>query len=289
MLTGLCRLPLGAVRQKLSVNAPGTDAGTVPVLIADGVDECRKAVRVNLRRGAKVIKVMTSGGATSLGDDPMLQQFSDEELRAIVEEARRMGLVCAAHAIGKAGITAAIRAGFKVIEHNSYADEEVLKEMKDKGIMLVATMTGFYCILENKDSIPKPMLEKVLKFAEKSKAMYREAIKMGIKCATGSDLMGGTALTPGKNGYEIPLAVEHGMTPLQAIEAATANGPLTLGPQAPRSGEIKIGFDADFIALEKNPLDDIWVFKKPKNITYIWKGGKLVKAPGCDSWELLGN
>ena len=77
------------------------------------------------------------------------------------------------------------------------------------------------------------------------------------------------------------------MTPLQAIETATANGPLTLGPQAPKSGQVKEGYDADFIALDENPLDRIEVLGEPKSIKRIWKGGKLVKAPGLDYWDAL--
>lgn len=285
------RVPLGSAWQKLSVNAPGTDVGSVPLLVCDGIDECRKAVRMNVRRGAKVIKVLTSGGATSRDDNPKYQQFSDEELAVIVSEARRMGLVCAAHAIGKAGIMAAIRAGFKVIEHGSWADDEVLKLMKEKDVMLVATLTPIQSIMDNQGSYPKPMVDKVKAFYEVHKKMYRSAVKAGVRCALGSDLFGGigTVLSPGLNGREVPYAVKYGgMTPLEAIEAATANGPYTLGSeQAPQSGQIRAGYDADFIALEENPMDDISVLSSPKNIKHIWKGGKLVKAPGLDSWAVL--
>lgn len=284
-------LPLGCAWGKLSLNNSSTDVGTVPFMLADGIDEVRKAVRVNLRRGAKVIKVMTSGGATSLSDNPIYQQYSDAELNTIVEEAGRFGLACAAHAIGKAGIMAAIRAGFKVIEHGSYIDDEVIEAMKEKDVMLVATITPIQSILENKDSYPPAMYNKVLAFAETHKAAYRNAIKSGVKCALGSDLFGGsgTVLGAGQNGKEIVYALKSGMSPLEAIEAATANGPLTLGPQAPKSGQIKEGYDADFIGLETNPLDDIKVLASPNKIKKIWKGGKLVKAPGLDYWEVLSS
>lgn len=117
-------------------------------MICDGIEECRKAVRMNLRRGAKTIKVLTSGGATSRDDNPKYQQFSDGELAVIVAEAKRVGLVCAAHAIGKAGIMAAVRAGFKVIEHCSYADDQVIAAMKANDVMLVATMSKLAQILD---------------------------------------------------------------------------------------------------------------------------------------------
>lgn len=260
------------------------------MLQADGIEECRKAVRLNLRRGARVIKVFTSGGVTSRDDMPRYQQFSDEELKVIVQEADRMGMICAAHAVGKAGILAAIRAGFKVIEHDSNADDEVFKAMKKNDVMVVATITPLESILNNKDKYPPEMVCKTEELAKVHKAAYRNAVKAGIKCALGSDLFGGigTVLSPGLNGNEVELAVTvGGMSPLQAIEAATANGPLTLGPQAPKSGQIREGYDADLLGLESNPLDDIALLKKPKNISFIWKQGKLVKAPGLDPWDAL--
>ena len=284
------RIPYGSSRQKLSVNAPGTDAGVAPLILADGVDECRKAVRLNLRRGARVIKVFTSGGITSRDDNPKYQQFSDEELTVIVQEAERMGLICAAHAVGKAGIMAAIRTGFKVIEHDSFGDEEVFEAMKKKDVTLVATITPVESITKNKDKYPPPMYKKAVKVAKAHIAAYNNAVKAGVKCALGSDLFGGigTVLSPGLNGNEVALAVSAGgMTPLQAIAAATTNGPRTVGPQAPKSGQIKVGYDADLLGLEENPLDDIELFRSPKNIKFVWKGGKLVKAPGLDPWEAL--
>lgn len=260
------------------------------LLLADGIDECRKAVRLNLRRGAKVIKVFTSGGVTSRDDNPMYQQFSDEELMVIVQEATRMGMICCAHAVGKAGIMAAIRTGFKVIEHDSYGDEEVFEAMKKNDVMLVATITPVESISKNKDKYPPPMYKKAMRMVEKHKAAYKSAVKAGVKCALGSDLFGGigTVLSPGLNGNEVALAVTvGGMTALKAIEAATANGPNTIGPQAPTSGQIKAGYDADLLGLNESPLDDMELFRKPKNIKFIWKGGRLVKAPGLDPWEAL--
>jgi imidazolonepropionase-like amidohydrolase len=155
--------------------------------------------------------------------------------------------------------------------------------------MAVATISPLQSILDNRDKYPKEMYEKTAKIAKIHKESYRRVIKAGIKCAIGSDLFGGpgTVLAAGDNGKEIVYAVEAGMTPLQAIEAATANGPLTLGPQAPASGQIKVGYDADFIGLEHNPLNDITLLASPKAIKWIWKAGRLMKAPGLDPWEAL--
>jgi imidazolonepropionase-like amidohydrolase len=113
------------------------------------------------------------------------------------------------------------------------------------------------------------------------KKAYRMAVKAGVKIALGTHLgssIPGSIQSHGNNGQELKFAVEAGMTPLDAIEAATANAPSTLGPQAPLSGQLKESYDADLIALS-NPLDNIDIFSDPKNVTHVWKGGELFKSP----------
>ena len=177
---------------------------------------------------------MTSGDVTSRDDYPKYQQFSDEGLKTIVNEAGRMGLVCAAHVVGKAGIMAAIDAGFKVIEHNSFADDKVFEVMKKRDVLLVATITPLRSVLDNKDKYPPPIYEKVLKLATAHLQAYKHAIKAGVRRVLGSDLFGriGTVLSPGLNGNEVVYAVERAMSPLEAIAAATAHGAETIGSQA---------------------------------------------------------
>lgn len=206
-----------------------------------------------------------------------------------MDEAGRMGLACAAHAVGKAGILAAVRAGFKTIEHNSFADAEALEAIKKANVMVVATVTAIRSVLDNREAYPEPMRRKVEQVAKAHLQAYKDGVRAGVKFALGSDLFGGvgTPHSPGLNGSEVVYAVEAGMTPLQAIEAATANGPDTLGPQAPRSGQIRVGYDADFIALDDNPLDNIEILREPRNIKFIWQRGRLVKAPGMDPWSCL--
>jgi imidazolonepropionase-like amidohydrolase len=134
-------LPIGFVWSRCGVGygtGNGDDVGCRPLCIADGVDECRKAVRLMIRRGAKIIKVLASGGVLSRDDDPELQQFSDEELKVIVEEAARTNRIVAAHVHGKAGIMAAIKAGCKTLEHGTYLDEEAVDLMVEKDVMLIA-------------------------------------------------------------------------------------------------------------------------------------------------------
>ena len=277
-------LPVGWVYSRAGVgNFGGSDVGDVasrPMCIADGVEECRKAVRLMIRRGAKVIKVLASGGVLSRDDDPKFQQFSDEELTVIVDEAARFERSVAAHVHGKAGIMAALRAGCKTLEHGTYLDKEAIDLMKEQDVLLVATRAIVIRALKNKELIPPESWKKMEEVAKYHKAAYELAIKSGVKVALGTDTgtsIPGKELSHGTAGSELLHAVEAGMTPLQAIEAATANGPLTLGPQAPLSGQIKVGYDADVIGLSKNPIDDIGILRDVKNVTHVWKRGKQFK------------
>lgn len=278
-------LPVGAVWQKANATANGGEPGaaTFPIAIADGIDEVRKAVRLQIRRGAKLIKVCASGGVLSRDDNPEDQQFSDEELKVIVEEAARARRIVAAHVHGKPGILAAIRAGCKTIEHGTYLDDECVALAKKKGTIYVPTRTVSALGVEHPELMTPESYKKMLEVSAHHEAAMALAVKHGITMATGSDLgMSapiGHPMTHGNSGGEPYYLTKAGMTPLQAIEAATANGPLTLGPQAPMSGRLREHYDADLIALDKNPLDDIRILKKPEHVTHVWKGGKLFKAP----------
>ncbi|KAF2094868.1 amidohydrolase 1, partial [Rhizodiscina lignyota] len=277
-------VPVGWAWQRagVSVHANGDNVGMAPLMLADGVDEVRKAVRLNIRRGAKVIKVLASGGVLSRDDNPLDQQFSDEELKIIVEEAARAKRIVAAHVHGKEGIMAALRAGCKTLEHGTFLDEETIKLAKEKDIVYVATRTVVVEGVKHPELMSPESYEKMKLTAKYHEAAVKLAIKHGVKMATGCDLSisePGKSLSHGNSGGEPGYLVDAGMTPLQAIEAATANGPLTLGPQAPMSGQVKKGYDADLIALDKNPLEDISVLAKVKHITHVWKGGKVFKSP----------
>ncbi|KAK1967371.1 amidohydrolase [Colletotrichum sublineola] len=253
-----------------------------PCSIVDGVDDCTKAVRLLVRRGARCIKVCTSGGVLSLLDDPEDRQFSDEELKTIVEEAGRSRRAVAAHAIGKAGIMAALSAGVKSIEHGMYLDDEVADAMLEKGAIFVPTHHIMTTLGKDPSQLPPPLAYKFKKLMEKAKESYQLAIKRGIKIALGTDSASSDrtkGLAHGNNAMELYWAVKNGMTPLQAIEAGTANCPEVLGGMAPLSGQLKEGYDADLIAVAKNPLDDIEVLVRKENVTHVWKGGKLFKSP----------
>jgi imidazolonepropionase-like amidohydrolase len=250
--------------------------------LCDGVDECMKTVRLQLRRGASVIKVCASGGVTSELDDPLNQQFSDAELKAMVEEARRAQRIVAAHCHGKAGIMAALNAGCLTIEHGTYLDDESIALMKEKGAMLIATRSIVEGGMKMIHHFPPASQAKLRVTDEIHKKAYTMAVKAGVKIALGTDLgssIPGSILSHGNNGRELRYAVDAGMTPLEAIEAATANAPQTLGPQAPLSGQLKEGYDADIIALLSNPLDDIDLLANSEKVSHVWKGGELFKSP----------
>ncbi|HUQ55219.1 amidohydrolase family protein [Lentzea sp.] len=253
-------------------------------ILADGVDECLKATRLQLREGARVIKVCTSGGVVSELDDPYHRQFSDAELRAIVEEAGRADRAVAAHCHGKKGVLAAVAAGCTTIEHGSQIDEETAAAIKESGAILVPTRTIFAALHANLTMMPPHWRPKVARLAEEHLTSMRVALSAGVPMAAGSDLglsVPGTPLSFGRNGAEFGHLVAAGMTPLEAIEAGTAAAPLTLGPQAPKTGVLAEGYDADIIALTANPIADISVLARPELISHVWRQGKSVKQEGA--------
>lgn len=259
--------------------------GPATLAVCDGPDNCVQTVRQMVRRGARVIKVCSSGGVLSLNDDPEDRQFSDAELTAMVHEAARSRRAVAAHAIGKAGIMAALRAGVKSIEHGMYLDDEAADAMLAQDAIFVGTQHIARTLSrpEYLDTVPEPSRVKLVKVVKEANKSYALAIKKGVKIALGTDMTSShreSLMSHGNNGHELVYAVELGMTPLQAIESATAIPPETLGGLAPKSGQLKVGYDADFIAVSSDPLRDIEVLANPDNVTHVWKGGKLFKKPG---------
>ena len=245
-------------------------------ILCDGVPEVLKAVRTNLRGNAKLIKICASGGVMSEVDHPMHQQFSDEELGAIVAEAARAERIVAAHCHGKAGIMAALRAGCKTIEHGSFLDEEAADLMVQTGAILVPTRFVVESLLGQADLLPRYAYEKGRMVADAHEQAMKIAITKGIKIAVGCDIFVSGQMY-GQNSREIEHLINAGMTDLEAIEAATANGPETLGAQAPRSGQLVAGYDADVIALDTNPLDDRAVWGQRDRVTCVWQRGNRVK------------
>ncbi|KAG7038154.1 amidohydrolase [Colletotrichum scovillei] len=274
-------LPAGDVLLNLGVSqVTAGHFGTASSMIVDGVDECRRAVRLQIRRGAKCIKVMASGGVMSRDDNPLYAQFSPAELETIVEEANRQNRVVAAHVHGKPGIMAAIKAGVTTLEHVSFADRECIDLIKEKGIIYIATRLVMDLLLgTGGKGIPPTAWEKVKLCATNHLAAYKMAIEAGIPIALGTDT------GPGFNmAMELEAAVKAGMSNLEAIKAATANGPLSVGGQAPKTGQLKAGYEADVLGLLENPVEDVRVLQKIENVAWVWKGGSLFKGPGVGPW-----
>jgi len=259
-------MDLGAARLARSLNW-GEDN------IVDGPDQCRAGVRRMLRLGAKVIKIHASGGVMSELDDPHLPQFSKPELEAIVDEATRMERLVGAHCHGKRGIMAALEAGIMTIEHGTYLDEETADAMVETGAILVPTrfIVDFLMSEGEKRGMPEYAKRKGQAASESHADAVALAHQKGVKIASGTDIWM-TGLW-GRNGEELGFMVDAGMTPLEAIEAATANGPDTLGPQAPNSGQLIEGMDADVICVSGNPSSDVSVLADPTNVTHVFKGG----------------
>jgi imidazolonepropionase-like amidohydrolase len=249
--------------------------------LADGPDDCARAVREQLRLGARVIKVCASGGVLSELDHPIHQQFTMAELHRIVEVAALADRVVAAHCHGKPGIIAALEAGVATIEHGTYLDDECCDAMRETGAILVPTRTIVANIMANKESVPDYAYAKLEVMAATHADAVRRAHQRGVTIAMGTDIGVSTPGAPtswGTNGAELGHLVELGLTPLEAIEAATAVAPRTLGPQAPRSGQLAAAFDADVITLAGDPIADIKVLTEPAAVVGVWTGGRQVKG-----------
>jgi imidazolonepropionase-like amidohydrolase len=254
---------------------------TGTIRLADGPDDCVRAVREQLRRNAKVIKVCASGGVFSEVDDPIHQQFTLAELRAIVEVAGMADRAVAAHCHGKPGIMAALRAGVRTIEHGTYLDDECSDALRETGAILVPTRTIVEDILAHRQDVPDYALPKLEAIADIHAQAVARAYEQGVTIAMGTDIGLTGPDRPnswGQNGAEPGYLVKLGLTPREAIEAATATGPLTLGPQAPRSGQLAEGYDADVITLDADPLADIGVLADPSRVTGVWTAGRQVKG-----------
>jgi imidazolonepropionase-like amidohydrolase len=226
-----------------------------------------------------VIKIHASGGVMSELDDPQLPQFSKAELEAIVDEATRMERLVGAHCHGKRGIMAALEAGVKTIEHGTYLDEEAADAMVENDAILVPTRFILeYLLAEGaKTGMPEYARIKGEAVGKVHAQAVSIAVDKGVKIALGTDIWA-TGLW-GRNAEELAFMVEAGMTPLQAIECATANGPDTLGPQAPQSGQLLEGYDADVICVAGDPSSDVKVLADPENVTHVFKAAQLLKQP----------
>ncbi|HET9529776.1 MAG TPA: amidohydrolase family protein [Blastocatellia bacterium] len=240
--------------------------------IVDGIDEVRKAVRKEVKWGADWIKVSATGGIYSAGDDPGLEQFSFDEMKVIVEEARRFNRYVTAHSHGVQGTKAALRAGVRSIEHGSVLDDEAVELFKQKGAYLVPTIyTSEYTIAEGeKNKTPEYALEKARSLHEMKRQSFLKAVKGGVKIVYGTD----TGIIPqGANARQFAVMVRWGMSPAQAILAATSVAAEMLG-MSKEIGSIEAGKYADIIAVAGDPLSNISTLE---DVKFVMKGGKVIK------------
>jgi imidazolonepropionase-like amidohydrolase len=247
--------------------APGVLELTFREGVADSVDEIAKAIRYQAKYGAKVIKICATAGVLSFEGSPGAQQYSEEELRAAVATAHRLGLKIAAHAHGSEGIIAASNAGVDSIEHGSMLTDEAIATLKKNGTWLVPTLYQWFVPVE----LPPVLNEKNEYVKARVGASMRRAIKAGVKFAFGTDAGAGPH---GRGGEEFTALVEHGMEPLEAIRTATINAADLM--DLDDRGRIRAGLPADIVAVAGDPLADIRLLE---DVKFVMKDGKVYKAP----------
>jgi imidazolonepropionase-like amidohydrolase len=240
--------------------------------VADGVAAVQHKVRENIKYGADLIKVCATGGVLSKGDDPQASQYTLEELKAIVADAHRLGRKVAAHAHGAQGILWASEAGVDSIEHGSYINDAGIAEMKKNGTYLVPTLYLGDWFLENADKIHVPdfLLVKAKAVMPEARKNIAHAFASGVKVGFGTD----AAVYPhGMNAHEFAVMVKLGLTPLQAIQAATINDADLLG-WSDKVGTLEAGKWADIVAVDGDPLQDVTTLERVK---FVMKGGEVVR------------
>lgn len=252
--------------------APGIMPLSVAEGIANGVPDVIACVRYQIRHGAKLIKVSASGGVMSHSTAPGAQQYGDAELAAIADEAHRAGVKVAAHAVGDTAIQACIRAGIDCIEHGFLATDETIQMMVDHGTFLVSTtyLTDAMAI----DRIAPELRKKALDVFPRAKAMLPKAIAAGVRIACGTDA---PAIPHGQNAKELCALVERGMTPMQALQAATVAATELVDAEG-ELGRLAPGYLADVIAVSGDPTTDI---AATLDVGFVMKDGNVVKHSGA--------
>jgi imidazolonepropionase-like amidohydrolase len=266
--TGSHADPTNGYRQDL-MGDPGPEAG-----VANGVGECMKAVRQRYKDGSDVIKIVSTGGVLSVATNGSGAQFTEEEIKAIVQTAKDYGLKVMCHAHGAEGIKRAIRGGVASIEHGSLLDDECIDLFKKYGTWYVPTMTAGRSVA---DSARKPgyyppvVAQKALEIGPKLKAAFTKAYQAGVKIAFGTDA---AVFKHGKNWLEFTYMIEAGMKPMDAIKAATINA-ATLAGRQDVLGSIEEGKLADIVAVDGDPLKDSQAFGR---VVFVMKDGVVYKA-----------
>ena len=241
--------------------------------ICDGVADCRRAVRKAVKNGADVIKITATGGVLSNTNAGTGQQFFDDELKAIVDTAEKMGRKVTAHAHGKDGIDAALRAGVSSIEHGTYLDAETARLFKRNDAVLVPTVIAGMTVVDwakNYDFLPPNSAKKALEVGPQMQDMLRIAWENGVTVAFGTD----TGVSPhGTNAKEFEYMLAAGMSEMDAIKAATVVASKHIGMND-QIGTLETGKYADIVAVDGNPLEDI---TELQDVDFVMKGGIVYK------------
>jgi imidazolonepropionase-like amidohydrolase len=242
---------------------------TVEEGIANGVAEVRKAVRYQIKYGARVIKVVASGGVMSHTGPAGARQYSTEELEAIVDEAHRAGLKVAAHCHGDEAARVAVECGIDCLEHGSLMSDETLDLLVERGTFLVAT-TYLADGMDTSHAAPE-LQAKAAEVFPRARRTISKAIDRGIRVACGTDA---PAIPHGRNAKELVALVERGMTPLQALRAATTVAADLI--DVDDRGRLEVGLLADIIAVPGDPLTDITM---TESVSFVMKGGQVYRHP----------
>jgi imidazolonepropionase-like amidohydrolase len=253
----------------------GTEVSDLPPGIADGVDAVRRAARLQIRAGADWIKVMATGGVLSAADTPDASQFTIEEIRAIVEEAKAAGIRgTLAHAEGTTGIKNALRAGITSIEHGDLIDDEGIDLMLERDVPLVPTFNINFALMDDgrvaRGEVPPWAVEKMRYLFKRQQTNFRHAIDRGVRVVMGTDSFGG--MHP---PAELAYMSEFGLGPFRAIQAATSEAARLLG-LTDQVGTLEPGKQADLIAVNGDPLAEPGLWRDPARIVFVMQGGRIV-------------
>jgi len=241
--------------------------------VADGPWAVREKVRENIKYGANAIKFCATGGVFSKGTKVGVQQYTLEEMKAIVDESHLRGLVVAAHAHGTSGIKTAIVAGVDSVEHVSFVDDEAIALAKKFGTYFSMDIynTEYTLTYGAENGVPEENINKEREVSQRQRESFSRAVKGGVKMVMGTD----AGIYPhGDNAKQFSRMVEFGMTPMQALQAATINS-ATLLKQERDLGALNEGFLADIVAVKGNPLEDITL---TENVTFVMKNGVVYKG-----------
>ncbi len=239
--------------------------------VCNGPEECRAAVRYQIKFGADVIKFMPSGGVLSLTDPVDNPQLTQEEMNAIVSEAHSWGRKVAAHCHGDKAAKMAIAAGVDSIEHDTFIQDDTLREMKARHVFLVPTIFAGTWVGEHATNFPPAIESKARAVGLQIEKMFQHAVKIGVPNAMGTD----AAVEPhGLNAREFVLMVKNGMTPAQALVAGTASGAELLGVSG-QTGTLAPGKSADIVALPGDPTSDITATQRP---LFVMKEGVIYRG-----------